>query len=194
MDLDGIPPSPDDFRSGAGDEKLLVVFYMSILQDEMKSVEKGRPIFHDAEFVRIYIPGDKTSVVDRPAFEMDRRRFALQYAKFKQGIDEEDQISGTPLKEWPLVTRAQVQEFKYFHVLTVEHLAEARDDVKRQVPGMTQLSQQARIWLEKTNATAAVAMASQKIDEQANKISVLERTVAELCAERDNLRAQQEAA
>src|SRR4030095_306967 len=98
---------PEDFRQGKGDEQLLVMFRLDILKDEDQSVAQGRPIFRDVDWIRIYIPGDKSTVIDRPAYDSDRLRSPQHYARYKQGLKDEEQQVGTPLKEWPLVTRSQ---------------------------------------------------------------------------------------
>lgn len=127
------------------DGKLYAVFFMDTVKDEGASALANRPIFKDTEFVRIVAPGDKTNVVVRPAREDDRARFQRQYAAFKRG--DAEQVVGTPLAQWPLITRAQVEEFKYLEIRTVEHLAAVRDDIKSRVPGMHELSQRAQQWL-----------------------------------------------
>ena len=180
-------PNPEDFRAGAGDDKLLVIFYKDVLQDETKSTEAGRPIFVDMDFVRIHVPGDPTNVNIRPASEVDKRRFALQYARYLQGMKEEDQMSGTPLKEWPAVGRAQVEELRYFKILTVEHLADVGDAIKLKMPGLTKLSALARVWLEKSSHTAEAAKHQAQIDKQASELEVLQRTVATLIREKEAL-------
>jgi len=179
-------PLPEDFAPGKGDDKLHVVFRNDILLNEGKSEKEGRPIFDDVDWVKIFIPGDKTSVLDRPASAVDKARFAIQYARYKQGLKEEEQITGTHLKEWPTISRSQTEELKFFNVFTVEQLAEINDAVKvRMGPGITKLQQQARIWLDKAVKTAEVAKASQKIDDQAARIDTLEQTVRALIEERD---------
>ena len=67
------------------------------------------------------VPGDKCSIVDRPASAEDKARFPKHYAAF-QG-NNEDLVQGTPLETWPQLTRSQVEEMRYFHVRTVEQLA-----------------------------------------------------------------------
>lgn len=180
-------PDPDDFKQGAGDEKLLVIFFRDILKDDDKSISEGRPIYYDTDWLRIHIPGDPTNVIVRPASEQDKRRFPVQWGRYQQGMKDEEQIQGTPLKEWPMVSRAQVEELRYFKLFTVEHLADVSDTVKLRVPGLTKLAQQARIWLEKASHTAVAAQHQQTIDTQANRIEVLERTVRTLVDEKERL-------
>jgi len=181
---------PEDFRQGKGDEHLLVVFRLDIIKDEEKSVTEGRPIFRDVDWIKIYIPGDKTTVIDHPAYESDRLRFPQQYARYKQGLKEEEQQVGTPLKEWPLVTRSQVEELKFFNLHMVEQIADVADSVKLKVPGLVSLSQQARIWLDRTKATSDAAKASKKIDDQNSRIGALEIALKDLMEQNERLKKE----
>jgi hypothetical protein len=180
MSLGGLPEvaDPSLFRGqGAGDEKLFAVFYMGVLPNEARSLEEGRPIFDDVECIRVVVPGDKNHTVDRPASQVDKARFARQYAMFKQGVKEEDQITGTRLSDWPMVGRAQSEELKHIGLRTVEQIAECRDDVVAKVPGLGQLKQAASIWLSKAKGTAEAAKAAKLIDDQSNRIGTLEQVV-----------------
>jgi len=163
------------------DGKLYAVFFKDVVKDEGQSEEMGRPIFRDTEFVRIVAPGDKTNVVVRPARTDDKQRFARQYEAFKRG--DAEQIVGTPLAQWPLMTRAQVEEFRYFGVLTVEHLASLRDDVKMKMPGALDLSKRASAWLEASNGVGnKLAESDARASEQAARITALEELVHKLTA------------
>lgn len=164
-------------RHNAGDDSLFVVFYMGVLRNEARSVEAGRPIFDDVECVRIIIPGDKNSVIDRPATPNDKARFSRQYGLFKQGLKEEDQTSGTRLTEWPFLTRGQCEEFKHLGIKTVEQLAEVRDDLVSRVPGLTTLKQHAKVWLGKTKNAAEAAQQAKLMTDQASRIDTLEQVV-----------------
>lgn len=169
---------PEDFsRPDAGDDRLFVVFYMGVLKNEPRSIEEARPIFDDVEHVRIIIPGDKNNMVDRPVRDSDRRRFAKQYAAFKQGRSEEEQISGTRLSEWPFLSRAQCEELSYLKIRTVEQVANLRDDILAKVPGLVSLQHQARAWLAKAQDAAATAKMTQALDERDERINNLEQVV-----------------
>jgi hypothetical protein len=164
-------------RQHAGDESLFVVFYMGIVKNEAKSIEQGRPIFDDIECVRIIIPGDKNNVVDRPATLQDRQRFLKQYDLFKAGAKEDEQLSGTRLNEWPFLTRAQCEEFKWMGIRTVEQLAEVRDDITSKVPGLVQLKQHAAVWLGKTKDAAQAAKQAKVMADQQSQIDTLQAVV-----------------
>src|SRR5215471_10261548 len=179
MDLDIADAMNSQARPDAGDDRLFVIFYMGILRDEQRSVEEGRPIFNDVEHVRIMIPGDKLNIIDRPARDSDRTRFAKQYMAFRQGHAEEEQISGTRLTEWPLLSRGQCEELRYLNVRTVEQLATLRDDLLAKVPGLTSLKHHAQAWLDKAKDAAATAKMAQALEERDNRIENLELVVRE---------------
>lgn len=164
-------------KQHAGDESLFVVFYMGTLKNEDKSVDAGRPIIDDVESVRIIVPGDKNSIVDRPATQTDKQRFSKQYALFKQGLSEEDQISGTRLNEWPFLTRGQCEEFRYLGIRTVEQLAEVRDDIVSKVPGMVQLKKHAAVWLGKAQSAAEAAKQAKLHADRDNELATLKEVV-----------------
>ena len=169
-------------RQNAGDESLFVVFYMGVIKNEARTAEEGRAIFDDVECVRIIIPGDKNTVIDRPASAQDKQRFSKQYGMFKQGMSEEEQVSGTRLTDWPFLTRAQCEEFRYLGIKTVEQLAGVRDDIVSRVPGLTQLKQHAQVWLGKTQSAAEAAKTSKLIADQAAQIAALQEAVRDQAA------------
>lgn len=179
-ELSGLSFNPDDFKTGAGDEKLLVIFHWDILKDDAASIEQGRPIYRDTEFIRIFVPGDKTNVIDRPVRLGDKTRFPKQYEAFKAGKDEDGQLDGTPLKDWPMVGRAQCAELHYFGIRTVEALADLRDDVCQKIPGLTSLKQTAGVWLQKAKSTAEAAKIAKQLDEFRATNEGLQKTVTEL--------------
>lgn len=177
-------------RQHAGDDSLFVVFYMGTMQNEAKTIEAGRPIIDDVECVRIIIPGDRNHMIDRPADKADKMRFAKQYAMFKEGRKEDDQVSGTRLTEWPFLTRGQCEEFRYLGLVTVEQLADCRDDVVARVPGLAQLKRNAALWLDKAKGAADAAKTAKVLDTQASKISDLQKVVDDQAAALRELRAQ----
>lgn len=182
--------NPDDFKPGAGDEKLFVVFHMDIVHDEAASLENGRPIYRDTEFVRIFVPGDKTNVIDRPVRPSDINRFSKQYLAFKEGKAEEEQIDGTPLRDWPMVGRAQVAELHYFGVRTVEQLADVRDDLCVKIPGLHSLKQTAGVWISKAKSTAEAAKIAKRLQDSDARVTELEKTVHDLIATNEALQDQ----
>lgn len=168
-------------RSGFDqDSKLFVHFYMHPHPDKEATAREGRPIFTSREYVSIIVPGDKLNIVRRPASDMDKRRFATKYAAFKAG--NEQIANGTPLESVPWITREQVEELKYFHIRTLENLAELADSHAQRFMGIHKLRQKARdaIALAKENAPALrLAEETRKKDEQ---IAVLQKQINDLAA------------
>jgi hypothetical protein len=130
---------------GAGDEKLFVQFHKSFLKNEGESIAQGRPIFDDTIFVKIFTPGDRNNIIDRPATEIDKRRFAKQFAAFE---GDKEQTTGTPLAEWPVVSRSMAEELKYMGFVTVEQLANAGDAALSKMAGLSSFKAKAAAYLE----------------------------------------------
>jgi hypothetical protein len=164
-------------RQNAGDETLFVVFYLGIIKNEGRSIAEGRAIFDDVECVRIIVPGDKNSVVDRPASEQDKRRFARQYDLFQKGAKEDEQVSGTRLSDWPYLSRAQAEELRYLGIKTVEQLASVRDDITSRVPGLVALKQHASVWLAKATKSAEAAQFTKALQDATSRVESLEEVV-----------------
>lgn len=162
----------------AGDDKLLVRFYSDILPDEEKSVAEGRRCFRDAEFVQIMVPGNKNNITIREARPEDKERFAKHYAAFKRGEDQ--QVSGYPLKEWPLVTRAMVEELKYLGFVTVEQIAEVNDSVASKIPGMRQMQQRAQNWLQAQKSAAPMEKLQNELQARDEAIAALQAQMEEM--------------
>ena len=153
MSTETLDFDPDTFGSKAheGDKRLHVRFHKEPVQDEAASEEAGRPIFNEETLVRIMVPGDKYSIVDRIATKEDKARFRTQYADFMAGNAQT--VKGTPLAQWPLMTRSMAEEFKYFGIVTVEQLAELSDAAKQQINGGVLYSQKAKAFLEALNSS-----------------------------------------
>ena len=144
-----------------GDENLYVQFFMHPLQDKTKTLEEGRPIFIDTEYVRIMVPGDKGNVIMREVRDDDRSRFPKQYQAFKN--DEAEIVEGTPLDKWNFVSAAQVEELKYFGIRTVENLANVTDTNAQKFMGINMLRERAREYIEATASDAPIAQLQSEV-------------------------------
>lgn len=169
----------NQFNRFKGDERLYVIFYIDPVRDDIASAKEGRPIFVDTEWVRIMVPGDKSNVVARPANGEDKMRFAKQYESFKSGKSEEV-TQGTPLEQWPLITRAQVAELRHFNIRTVDQLAQMADTHAQKFMGINMLRQKARDWLVLAKEAAPMSAMRAELDERDSKIAALEDAVADM--------------
>ncbi len=162
----------------AGDNRLLVQFHVLPMIDDVRSAEEGRPIYKDVDHVRIMQPGNKESIVDRPVTEMDIARFRQQYDNWKSG--QEELVEGTPLEAWPEITRAQVEEMRYFNVRTVEQLADMADAHAQKFMGINEMRRKARLYRDRAAKNAVSTKLQKELKEKDNQIASLNEALKDL--------------
>lgn len=161
------------------DAGLFVQFYMEALQDPEASEREGRPIFIDREFIKIIPVGDKNTVVCEPVSDEHKYRWPQQYAQFKN--QQEQVTEGTPLDQWPPLTKSQVLTFKAANVHTVEQLAEVSDtNLPNLGMGSRDLREKAKIYLASAK-DGAIPLAAQ------NRIAELEKQLEAMKNQLDGL-------
>lgn len=165
---------------------LIVSFYLDSVHMVFKSEEAGRPIYEDRDHIRILIPGDRNSVIERIASDDDKKKYATEYASYKAGKDENEQMVGTPLRQWPAMRPAMVKEMEAMNIRTVEQLADLSD------AGMQNFGPGSREWKAKAAAYLGVAAGSAAAEKVAaeneslkNRIADLEAQIASLAARFD---------
>lgn len=152
-------------------ENLFVRFVLHPKIDQKATKEQGRPIYKDVPYVDVRIPGDRTSHIFRPAGDIDRQRWPKHWQAF---LDKKEQPQeGTPLEHWPLITRAMVEELKYFNVRTVEQLAYMNDTSIQNFMGI-------RVWVDRARAFLAVAKKSKEAEEVAHELAKRDNTIMTL--------------
>lgn len=159
------------------DKNLNVTFSMEPHFNAAKSAAEGRPIFDDREYVKIQVPGDKDSIVDRPVTEIDRRRFADKYAAFKAGRSQA--LSGTPLTAVAWMSKSRVRELEHFGVRTLEQLANMSDEAAQKFMGINMLRSHARDHLAAAAEMAPVISMRTEIEAKDNEIATLKSAIGE---------------
>ena len=109
------------------DSRLAVKFYKRAVKLEHESNESGRPIFKDFDFVRIMVAGDNLTEIDTYAQESHKQRFPRQWLQYQATQDYSNEIIGTPVEQWPLISQSQAQELRGVKFMTVESIANASD-------------------------------------------------------------------
>lgn len=160
-----------DSGNNEGDKNLLVKFFTEAKKDENASMEEGRPIFKDVEYVDIRVAGSRNGHVCRPARPDDKNRFPEHYKAFKNRV--EMPTEGTPLVEWAVITRSQAEELAFFNVKTVEQLASMADTQANKFMGMNSLRQKARDWVEEAKAEAPALKMAEDLRERDETIAAL---------------------
>lgn len=149
-----------------GDDKgLLARFYWN------KTYEK--------EFIKINVPGDSKTEWDRPVKPEDKLRFANQWNQY---ISQQSQFGDqTPLEQWGSMTEAQINQYKAFNILTVEHLSVVQDGLITQLGmGARDLQKRARSWLEEQKAKRNEQVLHAEISKRDIVIDGLQQQMKEL--------------
>ena len=169
------------------DAKLWVKFEERPMKDQAKSDEAGRPIFAPVEFIRIMVPGERDEI-ERPATEIDKARFAKQYAHWK--ATGQVATVGTPLEAWTAVTRSQVEELKFFKINTVEQLAEVPDVLGVKFMGINDLKAKAKTYLAAAAGDAPLQKMQAELDKRDAEIATLQKALKDQSEKIDQLLKQ----
>lgn len=170
---------PDESRF-AMDDKLYVEFFREPVMHPGKSREAGRAVYEERDFVRIHVPGDKTTVCVEPMHEMNLQRFRARYEKWKAG--QVEAVSGTPLSALPGMTPSKVEEYKFFKVVTVEQLADASDQLGQKFMSFNGDKQRAKAFLEVAAGNAPIEKMNAELAKRDEEIETLKAQVAALMA------------
>jgi hypothetical protein len=116
--------------------------------------------YKEQPFVRIIVPGDKTSIVDQPVREDHKQRFARQWLHF-QMQNNNAEVIGVPLKDWVRddpenFNDMQMAELQIFKFQTVEQVATASDSQLQRIGmGAVGLRELARRYLSVKNQSSS---------------------------------------
>jgi hypothetical protein len=168
------------------DSKLFVEFTMEAIHQEFESEKQGRPIFKDVPHIRIHFPGDRTKQIFRPVkmegsaqMPGDPERFPRLWGQF---IAKAEQVqTGTPVEEWPPLTKSQAMEFKAMHIHTVEQLAGIADNNLTWL-GAREMREKARSWLANADGGKEVVRLQAELEKRDADIDDLKRQMKELAA------------
>lgn len=171
--------------SGASnpDSLLTVTFYSRPVAQPFESEKEGRPIFKDVDFVKIFIPGDQRTVIDTFAEEQHKKRFPVQWARYQNQKTGQEQFTGTPVSQWPLITQSQAEELRAVKFFTVEQVAEASDAAVKSM-GMIgpSLREKAKNYLNAAKGAAEVERRDQELKKRDAEILELKEQMAKLMA------------
>lgn len=170
-------PGLDESRF-VNDDRLFVQFYRRPMMHVAESKLAGRPIYKEVDCIRIMVPGDKLSVIDRPVDSIDARRFATRYERWKAG--QGNAVEGTPLSSLPRMTPSKTEEYKFFNVHTVEQLAEAPDALGQKFMGFNEDKRAARNFLEVAKGNAPIERMNEELKSRDSKIEELQASLEAL--------------
>jgi hypothetical protein len=173
--------------------------------ERRKVLEEGGTIeFVDTDYALITPSGSKDVVekvvaewLPRLAEDVKRGRLNPQWADayraaykaWKEG--QEPPVNGTSVKNWPAVSPAEVKQLIACHVLTIEDLAAANEElIGRLGMGARSLKQRATSWLKERAGPGSMALAldamrvrneelQTRIDEMTKQITGLQQMLNE---------------
>ncbi len=168
---------------------LIVKFRNGSIIDDTASAHEGRPIFKSQEMITIITPGDKLNVVDRPIWPVDKQRFGIQYRNWKE--KREHVIQGTPLEMWPVIQESQRLELEFFHVHTVEQLADLSDASALANMGFLTLKRKAADFLAAAKDGSHLTQLRADLEARNNDLQAMRAQLAEQAKMIEQLKNQQ---
>ena len=176
---------------GNSDSRLAVTFYKRSIKQEDESLAAGRPIFKEFDFVRICVPGDNLTEIDTYAQESHKARFPRQWAHYQNQVGSQEQIIGTPLEEWTLISRSQADELKGIKFRTVEDVANCSDQQLQRIGMIAGMSPHS--FREKAKQFLNLASSSAEVSQKEAEMQALKEENAKIKAETEaKLAAMQE--
>ena len=174
------------------DSRLQVRFYKRPVQQEHESIEAGRPIFKEFDFVHICVAGDTLTEIDTYALPSHKTRFPIQWANYmnRVGANEPD-IVGTPVSEWPIVSKSQAEELRALKFHTVEAIAHA-SDLQLQRMGMA-AGMSPYAFRDKAKAFLNLATNAAETDKRESEINSLKEELAKKDLETAKIKAETDA-
>jgi len=177
------------------DARLAVQFYKKSVKQDIASDEAGRPIFKEFDFVKIMIPGDNLTEIDTYAQNSHKQRFPRQWAHYQNQMGSHEDVIGTPIDQWPQVTRSQADELRGLKFHTVESIADCSDQQLQRIGMVAGMSPhnfrlKAKAFLNLANNSAEVAQREAEMQAlRAENDKIKAETDAKLAAMQEQMSA-----
>jgi hypothetical protein len=174
------------------DSRLQVRFYKRPVQQEAETLEAGRPIYKEFDFVHICVAGDTLTEIDTYVLNSHKVRFPIQWANYQNRVGANDEeVVGTPVSEWPLISKSQAEELRALKFHTVESIASA-SDLQLQRMGMA-AGMSPYAFRDKAKSYLNLAQDSAETDKRAQEINNLKEELAKKDEENAKIKAETDA-
>lgn len=161
--------------------RVIPMFFIESVPDEVASASAGRPIFRDEERVEIIFPGNPHTRPVKIVTDVERMKWPDQYKAFKAGQDVA--LDGTPIEEWPRLKRSQVLELKAVGFFTIESIAAMSDLAMQRIGlGGRQLAELAKAFLDDAERNKLNEQQNAVINRQDAELAALKNQIAQLTA------------
>lgn len=114
-----------EFGTPEGTPEIAIGFGYLPFRDDDASEKAGRAMFREVLHIQKAVPGDKQSLVIRPARDDDKQKFPGAFESFQRRATTP--MEGTPLETVPWLTRSEVLNLKAYNIFTLEMLAQVSD-------------------------------------------------------------------
>lgn len=177
---------------GNADSRLQVRFYKRAMKQEQESLQAGRDIYKEFDFVHICVAGDNLTEIDTYALDSHKKRFPLHWAAYmnRVGADDEE-VVGTPVTEWPVVSKSQAEELRALKFKTVESIANASDQQLQRLGMAAGMSPYA--FRDKAKAFLNLATTAAETDKREQEIAALKEELAKKDAEAVKMKQETDA-
>ena len=174
------------------DSRLQVRFYKRAIKQEQESMDAGRPIYKEFDFVHICVAGDSLTEIDTYALANHKVRFPIQWAHYQNRVGADDQeVVGTPVSEWPIVSKSQAEELRALKFHTVESIAGASDAHLQRMGMAAGMSPYA--FRDKAKAFLNLATNAAETDKREQEINALKEEFAKKDQETAKIKAETDA-
>lgn len=157
-----------------------VTFYRKAIQNNFKSQQSGHPVFEDVDYIRIASPGGY-NIIETPVRGDHKARYPRLWANYERAMKNQEVSEGTPIAEWPQLTRAQCETLRAMSFYTVEQLASASDLQIQQLQMVApKVRDMAQAWLKQANSRELLKAAEEKAAKEELEKQELKRRLEEL--------------
>lgn len=167
------------------DARMIAMFYKKAVPNAARSKAEGLPKFDSVDYVKIFEPGDKYTVVDRPVKDSDKARFPTKWALYQQNKDQS--ASGTPLEYLYPDQPDLVAELKAMKIQSVENLRDLSDTNAGRLQFGASLREAAKKYLEAADKGKTYHALDAKLKDQESTIREQNEVIQALKARLDAL-------
>lgn len=158
---------------------LQVEFYDEAAEQRAESRKKGRPVYKDRTLVKIVNPLDMNVVLVRVATDHDKQQYRKAFQAYQNEAKSKN-VEGTPLREWPAVTRSQAQDAAFYKVFTVEQVADLSSDLVGDLgEDWENLRKKAQLYLKGSEDSAAALALADENEQLKKQIAAMQQAAHE---------------
>lgn len=154
-------------------QQQVVIFYAKSIDDAMASRQAGRRICRNVDFIRMHPPGERLNIIDRPATDDDKMRYASQWHRYT--LSQSQVPEGTPI-DLLFPNHPNVADMlRAVSIFTVEQCANLSAHAIESIGmGAQEYVNKAKKYLESAKQGANFHAIQKELEEQKNANQVLQ--------------------